>query len=294
MHTSGTRAETVCAVVVTYNRPELLAQCLDHLEAQSRRPDHIVVLDNASTDETPRVLAERDGIEVVTLDSNLGSSGGFERAVAHAYRQGFDWIWMLDDDTFAEKECLERLLAGAERAPRRPSIMASAVRWRDGRLHPMNTPWMRARARADFAEGVAAGLALIRAATFVSTMVHRDAVAEHGGPRPHYFVWLDDIEYTSRILRNSHGYIAPDSVARHWTPQPYNTLTDARERFYYKARNHLWLLRRGESFGGRERVTYGLAYLRSIRIYLRDNPDRREALRTTFRGVRDGLKREPR
>ena len=288
------RAETVCAVVVTYNRPALLAQCLDHLAAQSRPPEHVLVVDNASTDETPALLAEREGVEVLRLATNLGSSGGFERGLAHAHGQGYDWLWMLDDDTLADKECLAELLAGAARAPRRPSIMASVVRWQDGRLHPMNRPWMRARARADFVEGAAAGLALIRAATFVSTMVHRDAVAEHGGPLAHYFVWLDDIEYTGRVLRNAHGYIAPDSVAWHWTPHPYNTLTDARERFYYKARNHLWLLRRGESFGGRERATYVWAYLRSIRIYLRDNPDRGEAIRTTLRGIRDGLKREPR
>ena len=287
-------ASTVCAVVVTYNRPELLARCLDHLRAQSRAPDHVLVVDNASADETAELLAGRDDVEVLRLESNLGSSGGFARGLEHAYAQGHEWLWMLDDDTLPDEDCLGQLLAGAARAPRAPSIMASVVRWQDGRLHPMNRPWLRARARADFAEGAAAGLALIRAATFVSTMVHRDAVTAHGYPPAHYFVWLDDMEYTSRVLRHAHGYIAPGSVARHWTPQPYNTLTDARARFYYKARNHLWLLRRGESFGGRERATYALAYLRSIRIYLRDNPSRREAVLTTLRGVRDGLRREPR
>ena len=142
---------------------------------------------------------------------------------------------------------------------RGPRIMASVVRWRDGRLHPMNQPVAAGGSTVGLRGGRDAGLALIRTSTFVSTMIHRDAVAEHGGPPPHYFVWLDDMEYTGRVLRDAHGYIAPESVAWHWTPQPYNTLTDARERFYYKARNHLWLLRRGESFGGRERVAYGLA-----------------------------------
>jgi GT2 family glycosyltransferase len=291
---TDTETATVCAVVVTYNRSDLLSRCLDHLEAQSRRPDHTVVVDNASTDETLRLLAARDGIEVLTLHENLGSSGGFKRGLEHAYRQGHDWLWMLDDDTLPDSRCLEQLLAGAARAPRRPSIMASVVRWQDGRLHPMNRPWLRARARSDFVDGVDAGLALIRTATFVSTMIHRDAIAEYGYPPAHYFVWLDDMEYTGRVLRHAHGYIAPESVAWHWTPQPYSTLTDARERFYYKARNHLWLLRRGESFGGRERITYGWAYIGAILAYLRDSDDRGRALRTTFRGIRDGLRREPR
>ena len=294
MHSGDRRTDTVCAVIVTYNRPALLARCLDKLEAQSRPPDHVLVVDNASTGETADLLAGRDGIEVLRLDSNLGSSGGFAKGLEHAHRQSYDWLWMLDDDTLADERCLEELLAGAARAPRQASIMASVVRWQDGRLHPMNRPWLRARRRADFAAGAAAGLALIRTSTFVSTMVHRDAVTSHGYPPAHYFVWLDDMEYTSRILRHAHGYIAPESVAWHWTPQPYDTLTDARRRFYYKARNHLWLLRRGESFGGRERVTYALAYLRAIRTYVRDSPSRGEAVITTLRGVRDGLRREPR
>ena len=287
-------APTVCAIVVTYNRHDLLVECLDRIGRQSRPPDSVLVVDNASTDDTAEMLAGRDGIEVLTLDENLGSAGGFAEGIRAAHERGYEWLWLLDDDTFAESRSLEQLLAGAARAPRRPSIMASVVRWRDGRLHPMNRPWLRAGARPDFVDGVGAGLALIRTSTFVSTMIHRDAVAVHGYPRTHYFVWLDDMEYTGRVLRHSHGYMAPESVVRHWTPQPYDTLTDARERFYYKARNHLWLLRRGESFGGRDRLTYAWAYLQAIRTYLRDSHDRGSALRTTLRGIRDGLRREPR
>jgi GT2 family glycosyltransferase len=288
-----TNSPTVSAIVVTHNRRELLEQCLDRIERQSRRPDHVLVVDCASTDDTADVLARRAGIEVLGLDENLGGAGGFAAGLRVAHERGYDWLWLLDDDTFADDRCLEELLAGAIRAPQAPSIMASVVRWRDGRLHPMNRPWLRAGARPDFVDGAAAGLALIRTSTFVSTMIHRDAIAAHGYPPAHYFVWLDDMEYTGRILRRSYGYIAPESVVTHWTPQPYNSLTESRGRFYYKARNHLWLLR-GESFGGRERATYAWGYVRAIWTYLRGSEDRASALRTALRGIRDGLRREPR
>jgi GT2 family glycosyltransferase len=290
--TASARDDTVCAVVVTHNRPQLLERCLDHLEAQERRPDHVLVVDNASTDETPRVLGARSGVEVLRLPENVGGSGGFRAGVEHAHRGAYDWLWLLDDDTLAEPACLAELLAGAERAPRRADVMASIVRWKDGRLHPMNRPWPRLRRRGDYAAGAAQGLMLMRATTFVSALIHRRAVDAHGYPPGHYFIWLDDIAYTGRILRDGHGYVVPASVAVHWTPEPYSTLTDTRERFYYKARNHLWLLR-GDSFTGLDRINYARAYLRAIRIYLRDSADRRAALRTTFRGIRDGLGREP-
>ena len=282
---------TVCAVVVTHNRRDLLIECLDRLQAQSRPPEGILVVDNASTDGTSELLAERDGIEVERLDENAGGAGGFEHGLETAFRAGYDWMWLLDDDTFAEETCLAELLAGASRAPHAPSVMSSVVRWRDATLHPMNGPWLRNR-WGELAEAAAVRLAPIRAATFVSTMVHKHAVRRHGLPPGHYFVWLDDIQYTARILRREHGYVVPDSTAVHWTPRPYNTVTDTRERFYFKVRNHIWLLR-GPSFGGREWLGYARSLLRAVVTYVRSSPSRREALVTVLRGVRDGLRREP-
>jgi rhamnopyranosyl-N-acetylglucosaminyl-diphospho-decaprenol beta-1,3/1,4-galactofuranosyltransferase len=283
----------VCAVVVTYNRRDLLVECLDHLERQSRPPERILVVNNASTDGTAELLDARDGVDVMHLPENLGGAGGFERGLERAHADGHEWMWLLDDDTFADERCLETLLDGVSRAPRRPSVMTSVVRWRDSSLHPMNRPWLRLVPRGRFAEAVAAGLAPIRAATFVSTMVHRDAVARHGLPPGHYFVWLDDIQYTARILRDGDGYIVPESTAFHWTPRAYDTVTDSRDRFYLKVRNQMWLLR-GPSFRGLERVGYAQSLASGIGTYVRRSDERPRAVATVLRGLRDGLRREPR
>jgi rhamnopyranosyl-N-acetylglucosaminyl-diphospho-decaprenol beta-1,3/1,4-galactofuranosyltransferase len=286
------RATTVCAVVVTYNRHDLLVECLDRIERQTRRPDHVLVVDNASTDETPAMLARREGIEVLSLEENLGGAGGFARGVQRAYEQGHDRIWLMDDDTFTDQRCLESLLAGVKRAPREPSVVCSVVRWRDDTLHPMNRPWLRLDRRAEFAEAAGSGLALIRASSFASTMIRREAVDEHGLPPAHFFIWFDDVEYTGRVLRDGTGYMVPESIAWHWTPAAYNPVTDARGRFYYEARNHLWLLR-GSSFRGLERFHYAVAYVRALISYLRRSPSKSSALRTVGRGIRDGLRRPP-
>ena len=285
------REPSVCAVVVTYNRASLLAECLDRLEAQTRPVDHVLVVDNASTDETADVLDGRP-VEVLAMDENLGGAGGFARGVDHAHAQGHDWLWLLDDDTMAEPGSLAALLEGGERAPSAPLLLTSVVRWKDGTLHPMNRPWLRLDRRGDFAEAARAGLAAVRGATFVSTLIHRDAVTAHGLPPAHFFIWQDDIEFTTRVLRDACGYLVPESVVWHWTPRPYNTLSDSRDRFYFKARNQLWILR-GESFRGPERLAFAAAYARVLRRYVRESPDRRAALRVAWRGVRDGLGRIP-
>ena len=283
---------TVCAVVVTYNRAGLLARCLDHLQSQTRKPDAVLVVDNASTDGTAEMLADREEIDVLRLPVNTGGAGGFRSGLERAYAAGYDWMWLLDDDTLAGEQALQFLLAGLERAPKAPSVMTSLVRSRDGSLHPMNRPWLRVKPRGVFAEAAECGLVPIRAATFVSTMVRREAVAEYGLPPGHYFVWLDDIQYTARVVRDGDGYLVPESEVLHWTPRAYDTLSDDRGRFYFKVRNQLWLLR-GPSFTGVERLRYSWAWVRALTEYVRRSPARSRALKTVIRGIRDGLRREP-
>ena len=60
--------ETVAVVVVTYNRAGLLLRMLGGLAASERRPDAVIVVDNASTDGTAALLAARPSWKVV-LDS---------------------------------------------------------------------------------------------------------------------------------------------------------------------------------------------------------------------------------
>jgi GT2 family glycosyltransferase len=286
-------APSVCAVVVTRDRRELLEQCLGKLRTQSLPPDEIVVVDNASSDGTAELLASSPGVTAIRLPENAGGAGGFNAAVKAAYERGHDWIWLLDDDTFPEPGCLEALVAAAGRAPARPDVLASVVRWRDGMLHPINRGWLRWNRRAEFVEAARVGLVPLRSATFVSVMVSRDAVRRHGLPRAHYFIWVDDIEYTARLLRDGTGYMVTDSVAVHWTPGAHSTVTDSRERFYYFVRNQLWMLRSG-SFRGVERASIALNLVRSTLTYLRGSDSRLLAVRTVARGVRDGLGPEPR
>jgi GT2 family glycosyltransferase len=284
-------APRVCAIVLTFDRWPLLEACLLALRAQSRPPDEVLVVDNASTDDTAALVRERfPEVLLRTLPENGGAAGGFHAGLAWGHERGHDWLWCMDDDTIPAPAALERLLAAADRAPGRPPLLlASRVEWTDGALHPMNRPIPRWRWTSEMALGAREGLLLVRNATWVSTLLRRECVDRFGLPQPHFFMWTEDIEYTSRILRDDLGWHVPDSVVEHRTKTAHTALDDTAGRFYFHVRNYLLLLR-GTSMGGAERLNAVRWYAASLLTYLRRNGFRPGPARVVLRGLRDGLR----
>ena len=281
---------SVCAVIVTYNRAPLLRECLEAVLGQSRPPDRVLVLDNASTDETPDVLAAHDAaVEVLRLPSNEGSSGGFHEGIAHALRHGTDWLWVMDDDTIPAPDALERLLAARARLAGLPDpvILASKVVWKDGRIHSMNTPWPDKTDINVYMTAIERGLLPVRANTFPSMLVRRDAIERYGPPRKGFWIWSDDMDFTQRILRNEPGYLIPDSVALHKTKTAHFPW-DGGPQFYYAVRNGLFILR-GDTIGRREKLAWAFMVVEQIRNFLSTERYRAGAFVIVARGLRDGL-----
>lgn len=107
----------IVAVLVTHRRPDELAKSLDALTAQTRQPDHLVVVDNDSSEQV-RDLVAGQSIPSTYLGSrrNLGGAGGFALGMLHALSLGADWVWCADDDGRpADPSVLENLTACAER-----------------------------------------------------------------------------------------------------------------------------------------------------------------------------------
>ncbi|MFC4056484.1 glycosyltransferase [Actinomadura syzygii] len=294
---------TVYAVVVTYNRRDLLAEALDALGRQTRPPDGVVVVDNASGDGTAALVRDRfPDVDLVELTENTGGAGGFAAGIARVLdtarvlatdRAGL--LWLMDDDTIPEPGALAALLDARERAAAEPVLVASRVVWTDGRDHPMNTPRVKPGAsRAERAAASAVGCRPIRSASFVSVLVDAAAVRERGLPVADYFLWNDDFEFTTRLLRGRSGLYCPASVVVHKTRTFGGTDADPGDRFYYEVRNKVWLFTRSRGLAPGERVLYaGSSVRRWVRTYVRsaDRAVLRRGLRT---GLADGLRRRPR
>ncbi|QFG22041.1 glycosyltransferase [Actinomadura sp. WMMB 499] len=290
---------TVAAVVVTYERRDLLAESLAALAAQERRPDRIVVVDNASGDGTAAMVRERfPDADLLVLPRNTGGAGGFAAGMARALSGDADLLWLLDDDTVPEPGALHALLAARDAAagPDGPAtLLASRVVWTDGRDHPMNTPRPKPRASAvERAAARAAGCVPIRSASFVSVLVDAAAVRERGLPVADYFLWNDDFEFTTRLLRGRRGLLCPDSVVVHKTKTFGGADADPGDRFYYEVRNKIWLFTGSRGLAPPERVLYAGSTVRRWSRTFAGSSDRAVLRRALVRGARAGLTGRPR
>jgi len=286
----------VVAVVVTYNRRPLLLESLAAVHAQSRAPDAVIVVDNASTDETAAaVRSHYPAVTLAELARNTGGAGGFASGLALALADGADLVWLMDDDTVPQRHALRALLEARGHHPGRPpAVLASRVIWTDGRPHPMNTPRAKPFASKDErAAAAATGCVPIRSASFVSILLDAGVSRERGLPQADYFLWNDDFEYTTRLLRGQSGLLCPASVVVHKTAAFGDIDTDPGPRFFYEVRNKIWTLRT-RSLAPAERVLYGGSTLRRWARTFAKSHDRRALGSALVRGIAAGVRTSPR
>jgi len=288
---------TVHAVVVAYNRRDLLTQALTGITSQTRPVDRIHVIDNASTDGTAEMVRSRfSGVDLHVLATNTGGAGGFTVGLAHALAAGADLVWLMDDDTVPASGALAAMLqARADYPGPDPALVASRVVWTDGRDHPMNTPRQRPGASSqECAAAAQVGCVPVRSASFVSVLVDAGAVREAGLPQADFFLWNDDFEFTTRLARSRPALYCPASVVEHRTRTFGATDADPGERFYLEVRNKVWTFLRSDGLSPREKVLYsGSTVRRWVRTFVASE-DRGVLARGLRSGLVDGVRRRPR
>ncbi|WP_143237647.1 glycosyltransferase [Boudabousia liubingyangii] len=245
-------ATKTVAVIVAYNREVLLRKCLDALGEQSSPLTAVIVVDNASTDGTGKVVDTHPVVtDPVHLAQNTGGAGGFAAGIAYAqthYPQA-EWVWIMDDDTVPEPTALAELLKAESAYPGKPALLASKAVWHDGSEHPMNRPRPRVGLAGKLrVHAQQAGAIPVRSASFVSILVRKSEISRIGLPRAAYFLWNDDFEFTARLLKNRVGLYVPASVVKHLTLKLGDSQADPGPRFRFEVRNKLWLFSRHNPF----------------------------------------------
>jgi len=191
----------VAALVVTYNRKELLKETVEAILNQSYPVERLFIVNNASTDGTEEYLKRLEStdkkVKVISLEENIGGSGGFYVGMKEIICEGgYDWIWMMDDDAIPFNDALETLLKYYDSLDERKRAKIGVLQ--NKRI--IDKEWYRENNGKSFP--LKAKLRVF--GTFVGFLVKTSVVERVGFPRKEFFIYSDDIEYGFRIRK--HGY----------------------------------------------------------------------------------------
>ncbi len=247
----------IAALIITFNRKEVVKECILSVLNSSLKPDKVLVVDNGSTDGTPQFLKkEFPEVTLLSLDKNYGPAGGAERGQRYLYEEGYDFIWMLDDDAIIEKDALSNLIKMNSKLSKEigNNFFLLSVIYGDRKLQkPLyniylyNQTWGIPVRISDenykkqyfpFIVGPMLGLFLPK---YIFEKV--------GFFRGDFFGWYDDTEYVLRVHRNGfQGYAVPNSKIYHPTKfrkkvqllgRKFTFYSGRPKRFYYGTRNNI-------------------------------------------------------
>ena len=286
-------SKKVMAVIVTYNRKELLKECLNALLNQNYKNCEILVVINGSTDGTEEYVAKElsnKKVHHINTGKNLGGAGGFNAGIKEAYRLGCDYIWIMDDDSIVHKDSLDELLNADAKLNGNYGFLSSKVLWTDNSLCVMNK---QKRTFSKWFKNFDSDLEEIAMASFVSLFIKSSVVKELGLPIKDFFIWTDDWEYTRRISRKYKCYYVGKSVVTHKCRENIGasiaTVPDDRlDRFKYMYRNDVVLYRR-EGFKGKILLKIRLA-IHKARVLKAKGIDKKKRIKIINDAIKEGKK----
>ena len=195
-----TDQNTVCAVIVTHNRLELLQRCIVAIRAQSYPISEIIVVCNGCTDGTVEWLRASKQKFSIIEQGNLGSAGGQAAGMRRAVECGYEWIWSMDDDGAAHPKCLQHLITVGRVGAH---YVAPVVIDGDQNLFAGQFFYDQATVSSDIG------------GPFNGILLNRGLLLKVGFPRPAFFIWGDEFEFADRVrsarsvtalVRNAHYY----------------------------------------------------------------------------------------
>lgn len=286
----------VDAVVVTYNRLDLLKKCLQALLSQRYKLQNIFVIDNNSQDETLLFLRELSkkypSIKPIHLSTNIGGAGGFYVGLkAFIEKSKSDYVWIMDDDAIPTSSALTKIMNKTNQI-KKFGFLSSNVRWKDDSPAKMNIP----QPTEDWNENITQGLVEVEYASFVAILFPREVILKVGLPIKEYFIWGDDVEYTKRITQAGlKGYMVIDSIVHHEIKQNIGTniVTEKDKnrikRYYFAKRNTFFTMKKRYNKKEFAKWIINVAFYEPIKI-LHSSPNKKILrIKTTYKGIFAGM-----
>jgi GT2 family glycosyltransferase len=297
--------DTVAIVLVNWNSFSLTADCIRSLHEMTAGSYDIIVVDNGSADGSGKQLkAAFNDIILIESDSNLGFTGGNNLGMQYALDHGYTYVFLLNNDTFVQKDLLEKLVGFMQATPDAGAVQPiiyynhdRSVLWNGGSGY---NNWLG----LPYTSGVGKkpGPVHLRTrkvdwVTGCAFFIRAEILKQTGMFAENLFIYCEDVDLSFRISKNGYGlYYHPASAVYHIAGMANKAKVKGPEGFvnaivhYLNVRNRIWLLKEyTKPWYLPTVVLFNLFYTLALIAYfaIRRYPKK---LTTVLKAVRDGLK----
>jgi GT2 family glycosyltransferase len=241
---------TYLITIVNYNNWEDTAECIQSLKVANIDSENICIIDNASTnDSITKLKMYSPDIELIVNEKNVGFSTANNIGIKKALERNLDYIILLNNDTVVEKLAINKIIINMDKNID-VSVGTGQIRYYDDRTMIWYAggkliPW-RASAKHFYKNKNVLDFSKIeksREVSFISgcfMCIRVKDVLTVGYLSNSFFLYLEDIEYSARFVRNKlKMYYFADSLIYHKCrgEQKYNSRV-----LYYSVRNRKLLI----------------------------------------------------
>lgn len=232
--------------------------------SQTYKNFKVLVVNNNSTDGTKAFLATVDAIEVINLEENVGPAGGFYEGIKYFTKvKRKDFVWLMDDDFFPLKSCLEELIEKSSD-------------------NQVTYPFVRNKKFKS-----------VKCPGWWGVLVPTSIVDQVGYPLKELFFWAEDTEYLQGRIAQKFKY---ESL---WVPQAKGVHFASRNlnyrkkwRYYYEIRNTVYYRLYVQEVTPARLFKLSRSWFKLFWVILAKDTDKMAKFEFFFRGTRDGLQKK--
>jgi GT2 family glycosyltransferase len=211
----------ITVIIVNWNGEQFLERCLLALMAQTVKPHEIILLDNASSDNSVELVRRFPSVRLMPLCENTGFARGNNLAIEAASTKS-EWIALLNPDAFAEPRWLEALLTATESHPEFDVFGSKLVNAADPQVldgagdvyHCSGRVWRMGH--GSFVPASVEHEREVFSPCAAAALYRRSALRELGGFDEDYFCYVEDVDLGFRLrLAGYRCLYVPQSVVHH-------------------------------------------------------------------------------
>lgn len=281
-------------ILVNYNGKNYNEECIDSILKSTYKNIEIIVVDNASNDNSVEILKKRymNNIIIVETGLNLGFSGGNNVGIKLALEKKCNFILLLNNDTAIEENMIEIMVEAS--INNQYSVISPKIYYYDNKeiiwsagadmIWKKGIPAQRGMNEVD--KGQYDVECNVEIATGCCLLIPKNIIEEVGLLPDDYFLYYEDTDYTTQIVRKGYKILYLPSARMY---HKVSASTGGEESFnyiYYNTRNRLLFNKKFNSKNKTRYITY-FYITRIIKIIKWFIMKRTDLIKATLKGIKD-------